>query len=77
MKPSERDELLGRLDERSRNTWQSVKKIEEHLERLNDTVAENSTGIAVNRSGVKRIYWIIGGIILLLIALGGVVPALL
>ena len=35
MKPSERDELFGRLDERSANTYTLVEKQEKHLAELN------------------------------------------
>ncbi len=42
MKPTQRDELLGRLDERSLNTWQTVEKIEKHVDRLNGAVAKNT-----------------------------------
>ena len=36
MKPSERDQLFARLDERSVNTWRTVEKIEAHLEKSNN-----------------------------------------
>ncbi len=35
MKASERDELLGRLDERTRNTYTLMEKQEKHLDKLN------------------------------------------
>lgn len=71
MNAAERDALLARLDERSTNTWNSVEKIEKHLGRLNETVAENSTGVAVNKSGLKRVYWLMGGSGLIIV--GGIV----
>ena len=40
MKPAERDELLGRLDERTRNTWSSVEKIEKHVEKQNGRITK-------------------------------------
>ena len=46
MKPSERDELLGRLDERTRNTYRLVEKQEKHLERINNKVEEHTIAIA-------------------------------
>ncbi len=77
MKASERDDLLIRLDERSRNIYTLVEKQERHLEELNSTTRENTTGVAVNRSGIKRIYWIMGGIVLLVIGFaGGIIPNL-
>ncbi len=45
MKPSERDELLGRLDERTRNTYNLMEKQEQHLGKLNNTVAKHSVDI--------------------------------
>ena len=43
MKPQERDLLFGRLDERSRNTWAVIEKMEQHLDKLNDSVAKNTS----------------------------------
>ncbi len=43
MKPQERDLLFGRLDERSRNTWAVIEKMERHLDKLNDSVAKNTS----------------------------------
>ena len=40
MKPSERDELLGRLDERTRNTWSVVEKIEKHVTKQNGRISK-------------------------------------
>ncbi|KKL27236.1 hypothetical protein LCGC14_2387200 [marine sediment metagenome] len=42
MKTPERDNLLIRLDERSRNTWAMIERIESHLDKLNNSVAENT-----------------------------------
>lgn len=52
MKPTERDELLIRVDERTKNTLDLVEKQEKHLRQLNDKVAENATNIAVNKSKI-------------------------
>ena len=35
MKASERDALFARLDERSKNTWHTVEKMEQHQEITN------------------------------------------
>ncbi|KKL12248.1 hypothetical protein LCGC14_2537690, partial [marine sediment metagenome] len=35
MKPTERDALLVRLDERSVNTWNMMEKQETHLNKIN------------------------------------------
>ncbi len=47
MKPSERDELLGRLDERSHNTWRIVEEIKKGQDTQNDAIAQNTQNIAV------------------------------
>lgn len=51
MKPSERDELLGRLDERSLNTYKLVEKQEKHLSSLDIRVTRNTNDI----KWIKRI----------------------
>jgi len=71
MKPLERDELLGRLSERTENIWRSVDKIEKHLYKLNDSVANNTKGVAVHQSSIKRLWWIVGGIGITLLGLLG------
>jgi len=38
MKPSERDDLLIRLDERSRNTYRLVEALEQHNREQNGTI---------------------------------------
>ena len=47
MTDKERDELLGRLDERSQNTWRTVEKIEKHVESQNGKITKNRIAIAV------------------------------
>ena len=42
MKASERDELLGRLDERTRNTYTLMEKQEKHLDKLNGRLDDHS-----------------------------------
>ena len=49
MKPSERDNLLIRLDERSNNIWKTIEKMEVHLVTLNNSVGENKLGWKINR----------------------------
>jgi len=59
MKKAEYEELLRRLDllsrlnERSLNTWRSVEKIEKHMEKLNNSVADNQLAIAENRVNIE------------------------
>ncbi len=60
MKPSVRDELLVRLDERTQNIWTLAEKQEQHLSKLNNRVSDNETQSAVNKSNIKRIWWVIG-----------------
>ena len=60
MKPTDRDNLLIRLDERSTNTWRLVEKIEVHLVELNESVSNNKTGVAVNKKSINLL-WKIGG----------------
>jgi len=56
MKATERDTLLGRLDERSLNTWKAVDEIKKHLETLNNNVSKNTT----RSVGNKRLIAFIG-----------------
>ena len=52
LKPSERDDLLIRLDERSRNTYHLMEKQERHLATLNEKVAHNQMNIDRNHNRV-------------------------
>lgn len=56
MKPKERDELLIRLDERSRNIWTLTERQEEHLAKLNDSILKHATQITSNKT---HIWWIV------------------
>ena len=65
MKPSERDNLLIRLDEKAANTWRTVEKIEAHLEKSNNRLrkVENKVwyiygmlGIIASVSGVALFF---------------------
>lgn len=60
MKQADRDELLGRLDERTSNTWTLVEKMEKHLGKLNDSVLENTISCAKNKTGVRNLWAVIG-----------------
>ncbi len=62
MKPSERDQLLTRLDERSRNTWVTIEKMEQHFVKLNSNTDKNTTGVAVNRKSIGLLWKIVLGI---------------
>ncbi|KKM71736.1 hypothetical protein LCGC14_1427630 [marine sediment metagenome] len=63
MKTSERDELLGRLDERSQNTWNTIDRVEKHLDTQNGILLDHTEQIAYNTQGRRNIKWIIGGVI--------------
>ena len=45
MKPNERDELLGRLDERTSNTWRLVEKIDKRTLETDKRSIRNSTWV--------------------------------
>ena len=60
LKPTQRDELLLKLDERSRNTYHLMEKLERHQEQQNDHIFENMK--RSNRNSVYiKVIWIIGG----------------
>ena len=52
MKASERDVLIGRIDERTRNTYTLVEKQEKHLSELNGSVRDHSVRLTALESGV-------------------------
>jgi len=56
MKPKERDELLIRLDERTRNIWTLTEKQEDHLAKINDSMMKHAVQISSNKTSVK---WIV------------------
>lgn len=56
MKPKERDDLLIRLDERSRNIWTLTERQEEHLAKLNDSMLKHAVQISSNKTSIK---WLI------------------
>ena len=55
MKPQERDELLGRLDERTKNIYNLTEKQEKHLSQLNEKVNKNVINIDRNDKRMTRI----------------------
>ena len=56
MKPKERDELLIRLDERSRNIWALTEKQENHLSKINDSLLKHAIQLSSNKTSIK---WIV------------------
>lgn len=78
----ENHELNIRLDERTNNIWRSVTqmhhdmrsfemKVDKHFEQLNHTVGEHSVKIAIGTSSRKRLWWVIGIIIVAILGLSG------
>ena len=63
MKPKERDELLGRLDERSRNTYHLVEKLEKHNAEQNGYILDLIKQVSSNKTSIKwmvRILYAVG-----------------
>ena len=74
MNAQERDELLIRIDERTRNIYHLTEKQEHHLDELNASVSKNVARIASNYEAIKgnrRILNIIIWCILGTSAIGG------
>jgi len=79
MKPTERDDLLIRLDERTNNIWTLTERQEEHLAKINNHLGDHSKRITVVETrvderttaklGKKTIWGISGGGVLLLATL--------
>ncbi len=63
MKLQERDELWGRLDERTCNIWVLTEKMEKHLKELNDSVAKNTISCSENKTSNRNLWTVIGFII--------------
>lgn len=61
MKPKERDELFGRLDERTRNIWLLTERQEDHLIKLNDAILKHAVQISSNKTSIKWIIRILVG----------------
>ena len=64
MKPSERDELLIRLDERSESTIRELQDQNKHLEENNGHILELFKEQASQRSKIKINRWLILAVIL-------------
>ena len=60
MKQQERDELWGRIDERTCNIYKLVAKQEAHLAKLNDSVAKNTVSCAKNKTNNRNLWTVIG-----------------
>ena len=56
MKPAERDELFGRIDERTRNIWMLTEKQEKHLTELNGHILTLNKQVSSNKTSIK---WIV------------------
>ena len=79
MNPSERDKLLGRLDERTQNIWRVTEQLEKHnakqngrIEGLTERVTTVETKVderTTAKLGRKTVWGISGGGILLLVTL--------
>jgi len=79
MKDAERDVLLGRIDERTRNIYILTEAQEAHLSKLNATLLHHAEQIATNKNSIKLqwkfisgFFTIFGGIIALALKILGV-----
>ena len=59
MKQQELDEMMGRIDERTRHTWESVGRIEKHLEKLNNSVGKNTVSCGENQTSNRNLWRVI------------------
>jgi len=59
MKASERDNLLIRLDERSRNTWHTVERLEKHQSEQNGFIQDTINRTTANTTWIKAFKWLI------------------
>lgn len=62
MKQEQRDELLGRLDERTLNIWRVIGEIEKHQAEQNGLIRDTICQTTKNTTWIKAYRWIIGGI---------------
>lgn len=62
MKVIERDDLLGRLDERTLNIWKTLEELKEQQIKQNGFIRENNDRSIKNAAWVIAFRWIIGGI---------------
>jgi len=78
MKPTERDDLLIRIDERTNNIWRVTEEQEKHLARINNHLDDHSKRITIvetlqkerNRPNKKTMGGIGGIIAAILAAIG-------
>lgn len=61
MKPKERDELFGRLDERTCNTYNLVEKLERHNAEQNGYILELIKQTSSNKTSIRWIKMILIG----------------
>lgn len=73
MKPTERDELLVRIDERSRNIWRVVEQLETHQAEQNGYIKENLESTIKNTSWRKTDKWLLGILFTLILGAFGVI----
>jgi len=62
MKPSERDELLIRLDERGCNIWNILEELKDQQIKQNGFIQENNNRSIKNTAWRRAHTWVIGGI---------------
>jgi len=53
-------DLLMRIDERTRNIWRSVEKLEKHQLEANGYIKENIKQTANNTAWISAMRWVIG-----------------
>ncbi len=69
LKPKDREELIIRTNETVRNIWRVTEKLERHQEKQNSNIAEALQVGYSNRTSIKIIRWVIGGLVLIGITL--------
>ncbi len=62
MKATDKDLLLERLDERSESTLRELVAQNEHLGKMNGTIAENCRDIVAARTSNKNLWRVVSGI---------------
>ncbi len=76
MKQQDRDVLQGKMAEGIRNIWRSVGMIEKHLEKLNDSVGENTVSCGENRTSNRNTWKAMGILAIVFAGAIGLVAAL-
>ena len=69
LKQGERDRLLVRLEERSRNIWRLTEKLEHHSAEQNGLIRDSFVLSKSNRVGLVYLRWVVGFVIFALIGL--------